>query len=71
MEHDVFLSGLDLDLRSNFPNDLIRSNYTLWTLLDKINTMLAKTMPVSLPSQTLLQKKTFSRKTAIFKVFAL
>ena len=27
MHHDLFRSGHDLELRSKFPNDLLRSNY--------------------------------------------
>ena len=46
MPHDLFRSGRDLDLGSNLPNDIVRSNRIILhsTRFDERNTMLAKWM---------------------------
>ena len=70
MQHDLFLSGHDLNLRSNFPNYLLRFIYSSFNASQKENYNAGKMNSVSLLSQKLLQKSLF-RKTAIFIVFAL
>ena len=70
MQHDLFRSGHDLDQRSNFPNDLLRSNYSSFDASQKEKYDAGKVNVVSILSQKLLQK-TFFAKTAIFRVFAL
>ena len=70
MQHDLFGSDNDLDLRSNFQHDLLRSNYILFDASRQKKYDDGKINVVSLPSQTLLQTNVF-RKTVIFGVFAL
>ena len=71
MQHDLFGSGHDLDLRSIFQHDLSRSNYISFDASRQEKHDAGKINVMSLLIQKLLQKKTFSQKTVIFGVFAL
>ena len=71
MQHDLFGSGHDLDLRSNFQHDLSRSNYIAFDDSRQDKHDAGKINVVALLSQKLLQKIYFRKKTVIFEVFAL
>ena len=71
MQHDPFRSGHDLDLRSNFQNDLSRSTNSSFDASRREEHDAGKSNVMALLSQKLLPKKTFFVKTAIFGVFAL
>ena len=58
MQHDLFRTGHDLDLRSSFQNELLMSTYSSFDASRQ-------------EGQKLLQKKTFFAKTVNFGVFAL
>ena len=62
MQHDLFGSGRDLDLRSNFEHDLSRSNYTSFDASKQEKHYAGKINVVSLLNQKLLQKKYFWKK---------
>ena len=70
MQHDLFRSGHDLDLRSNFQRDLSRSTYISFDASRQEKHDAGKMNVVSLLSQKLLQKNLFLQKTAIFGVVA-
>ena len=70
MQHDLFGSGHDLDLRSNFQHDLSRSNYISFDVSRQEKRDDRKINVVYLLSQKLLQK-TFFAKMAIFGVYAV
>ena len=69
VRHDLFRSGHDLDLRSNFQNGLLRSNYSSYSSQEEKYDA-GKMNAVSLLSQKLLQK-TLVRKKRIFLEFLL
>ena len=66
MQYDLFGSGHDLDLRSNFQNDLLRSNFISFDASKEEKHDAGKINVVSLLSQKLLQKNVFRKKTVIF-----
>ena len=70
MQHDLFQSGHDRDLKSNFQNDLLRSNYNSFDASQEDKFDAAKMNAVALLNQKLLQKILFRRKR-LFLVFAL
>ena len=57
-----FGSGHDLDLRSNFQHDFLRSNYTSFAASRKEKNDAGKINVVSLLNQKLLQKTLFANK---------
>ena len=65
MHHDLFRSGHDFDLWSNFLNDLLTSIYNSFDASQQEKHDAGKMNIVPLLSQKLLQK-TFFAKTAIF-----
>ena len=67
MQFDLFGSGHDLDLRSNFPNDILRLNYSSFDATRQEKHDAEKVNAVSLLSQKLLQKNPFSQKAAILE----
>ena len=69
MQHDLFRKGHDLDLRSNFQSDLLRSNYNSFDASRQEKHDAGKMNVVSLLSQKLLQKKTFIAKNGYFWSF--
>ena len=71
MQHDLFRSGHDLDVRSNFQVDLSRSNYSSFDTSRREEHDAGKSIAMALLSQKLLPKQTLFVKTAIFGVFAL
>ena len=71
MQHDLFGSGHDLDLRSNFQHDLSRSNYISLDAARQDKHDAGKRNIVSLLSQKLLKKNVCRKKRLhIFGVFA-
>ena len=62
MQHDLFESDHDLDLKSNFQNDLLRSNYGSFNAPQEEKYDAGKINAVSLPSRKLLQKTRFRKK---------
>ena len=68
MQHDLFGSGHDLDLRSNFQHDLLRSYYISFDAPRQEKHDAGKISIVSLLSQKLLQK-TFVAKNCYFWSF--
>ena len=71
MQHDLFGSGHDLDLRSNFQHDLSRSNYISFDAArQEKHDDAGKINIVSLLSQKLLQKNV-CRKKLLFLEFLL
>ena len=70
MQYDLSLSGHDLDLRSNFQNDLLMSNYGLFDASQNEKYDSGKMNVVSLLSQKLLEKNLF-RKKRLFLEFLL
>ena len=70
MQHDLFRSGNDLDLRLNFQVDLSRSTYSSFDASRRQEHDAGKSNAVALLSQKLLPKNIFV-KTVIFGVFAL
>ena len=70
MQHDLFGSGHDLDLRSNFHYDLSRSNYISFDAARQEKHDAGKRNILSLLSQKLLQKN-FNRKKRLFFQFLL
>ena len=60
MQHDLFRSGHDLDLRSNFQVDLSRSNYSSFDASRREEHDAGKSNVMALMSQKLLTKKRFS-----------
>ena len=62
MQHDLFGSGHELDLRSNFQNDLSRSNYISFDAARQEKHDDGKTSIVSLLNQKLLQKNVCRKK---------
>ena len=68
MQHDLFGSGHDLDLRSNFQHDLSRSNYISFDASKQEKHGASKINVVSLLSQKLLQNNCF-RKNDYFWSF--
>ena len=72
MQCDLFGSGHDLDLRSNFQNDLSRSNYISFDTSRQEKHYAGKINVVALLSLKLLQNSYFcKKKMIIFGVFAL
>ena len=71
MQHDLFGSCHDLDLRSNFQHDLLRSNYISFDASRQEKHDAGKINVLALQSQKLLQKKLFFRKTRLFLEFLL
>ena len=69
VQHYLFRTGHDLDLRSNFQNDLLRSNYSSLDASSQDNHNAGKMYVMSLLSLKLLQKKTFFRKNGYFLNF--
>ena len=69
MQHDR--TGHDLDQRSNFQNDLLRSNYNLFAASRQEKHDAGNMNVVLLLGQMLSQKKFFFAKTVIFGDFAL
>ena len=61
----------ELGLRSNFQNDLSRTNYNSFDASQGEKYDADKMNAAALLSQKLLQKTLFRKKTAIFRVFAL
>ena len=59
MQHDPFWSGHDLDLRSNFQNDLSSSTYNSFDAYRREERDAAKRFVVALLSQKLLAKNIF------------
>ena len=66
MQHDLFGSGHDLDLRSNFQHDLSRSNYISFDAARQEKHDPGKINIVSLLSQKLLQKNFCRKKNCYF-----
>ena len=62
MQHDLFGSGHDLDLRSNFQHDLSRSNYISFDAVWQEKHDAGKRNIVSLLSQKVLQKNVCRKK---------
>ena len=60
MQHDPFRSGYDLDLRSNFKNDLSRSTNSSFDASRREEHDAGKSNVMALLSQKLLPKKRFS-----------
>ena len=69
MQHDLFQTGHDLNLESNFQHDLLRSNYSSFDASRQEEHDAGKMNVVSLLSQKLLPEA-FSKKR-FFRVFAL
>ena len=69
MQHDLFGSGHDLDLRSNFQHDLSRSTYSSFDAAWREEHDAGKIKFVQGLSQKVLQNKV-SGKSAILAVFA-
>ena len=67
MQYDLFGSGHDLDLRSNFQHDLSMSNYTSFDASRPEKHDAGKINVVSLLSQKLLQKNVNRKKTLFFE----
>ena len=68
IQHYLFRSGHDLELRSNFHPDLLQSNYSSLDASRHEEYDAGKINGVPLPSQKKLQKKTFVFvETAIFR----
>ena len=70
MQHDLFGSGHDLDLGSNFQHDPLRLNYISFDAYKQAKYDAGKINVVSLLSQKLLQKNLF-RKKRLFLEFLL
>ena len=70
MHHDLFGSGHDVDLTSNFQHDLSRSNYTSFDAAQQEKHDACNKNVVSLICQKLLQKKRLSQET-LFLEFLL
>ena len=70
MQHDLFGSGHDLDLRSNFQHDFSRSKYISFNAPRQEKHAADKINVVSLLSQKLLQKN-LVRKKRLFLEFLL
>ena len=70
MQHDLFGSGHDLDLRSNSEHDFLRSNYISFDASRQEKHDAGKINVVALLSQKLLQKNHF-RKKRLFLEFLL
>ena len=70
MQHDLFRSCHDLDLRSNYGHGLLRSNYNKFDASRQEEHDALNLDFVSLLSQRILPKTCFG-KTAIFILFAL
>ena len=70
MQHDLFGSGHDLDLWSNFQNDYSRSNYISFDASRQEKHDAGKINVVALLSQKLLQTNYF-RKKRLFLEFLL
>ena len=68
MRNDLFGSGHDLDLRSNFQHELLRSTYISFDAAQQEKHDAGKISIVSLLSQKLLQK-TFVAKNCYFLSF--
>ena len=66
MQHDHFRSGRDLDMRSNFQNDLIMSSYSSFDASQEEKYDAGKMNVMSLMSQKLLQKKKLFLKYWLF-----
>ena len=62
MQHDLFGSGHDLDLRPNFQHDLSRANYISFDAAQQEKHDAGKIGVVSLLSQKLLQKNVCCKK---------
>ena len=73
MQHDLFGSGQDLNLRSNFQLDFSMSNYISFDASRQEKHDAGKINVVSLLSQKLLQKKKtiFAKKKRLFLEFLL
>ena len=71
MQHDLFRSGHDLDFRSNFQNDLLRSTYSSFAVSRQEKYDAGKMNVLPLLSQKLLQKGVFFCKNGVYIVFAL
>ena len=65
MQHDLFRSGHDLDLRSNFQDDLLMSNYISFDASRQEKHDAGKINVVALLSQKLLQKNYFRKKRLV------
>ena len=70
MQHDLFRSGHVLDLRSNFTNYFLRSNYSSFDVSLRAKYATVKMNAVPFLSQKLLQRNLFS-KTLLFLEFLL
>ena len=68
MQHDIFRSGYDLDLRSSFQGDLLMSNYNSLDASQQEKRDAGKMIFVPLLSQKLSQK-TFIQKQLFFSCF--
>ena len=71
MQHDLFGSGHDIDLRSSFQLDPSRSNYISFDAAWQEKHDAGNRNVVSLLSQKLLQKKTVYRKKPLCFTFLL
>ena len=67
MQHDLFRSSHDLDLRSNFQDDLLMSNYISFDASRQEKHDAGKINVVALLSQQLLQKNYFRKKRLFLK----
>ena len=70
IQHDLFRSGHDFELRSNFEHDLSRSKYISFDAPRQDKHDAGKINVVSLLSKKLLQKNVF-RKKRLFLEFLL
>ena len=70
MQHDLFGSGHDLDLRSNIQHDHLKSNYISCDAFGQVKHDAGKINVLALLSQKLLQKAIF-RKIRLFWEFLL
>ena len=62
VQHELFRSGHDLDFRSNFQNNLLRSNYSSFNASQEEKYDAGKMNAVPLPSQKLLQKSLLQKR---------
>ena len=69
MQHDLFPSGHDLDLWSNFQHNFLRSNYSSFDASGQEEHDADKVIVVPLLSQKLLLKNIF-RNNVFFRGFA-
>ena len=70
MQHDLFGSGHDLDLRSNFKHDLSMPNYMSFNASRQEKHDAGNRSVMFFSESKVITEKTFFAKTAIFGIFA-